>query len=104
MTQKTPIMLIFTIFSATNHLGLTTSPPIKAINKLHILRPHTKIGSTSMKGTADLYYIYISPFTTSHTCPFGYTPHALDSHYRITPIAAEQNKISPSAKKETQTN
>lgn len=41
MTQKVPIMLIFTIYSAVNHLGLTISPPIKAINKLHILHPHT---------------------------------------------------------------
>lgn len=41
MTQKVPIMLIFTIYSAVNHLGLTISPPIKAINKRRILRPHT---------------------------------------------------------------
>lgn len=34
-------MLIITIYSAANYLSITISPPIKAINKLHILRPHT---------------------------------------------------------------
>ena len=42
-----------------------------------------------------IYIIYISPFTTSPTCPFGYALHTLDSHYRITPIAAGQNGTSP---------
>ena len=51
-----------------------------------------------------IYIIYISPFTTRPTCPFGYALHAIDSHYRITSIAAGQNKTSPSAKKGTQTN
>ncbi len=42
MTQKVPIMLIITIYSAANHLSITISLPIKAINKLHVLLPHKK--------------------------------------------------------------
>lgn len=70
-------MLIFTIFSVTNHLGLTTSPPIKAINKLHILRPHTK-GSQNRQYFNErycrfIYYIYsLSPQVTH--APWGYAP------------------------------
>ncbi len=111
-------MLIITIYSAANHLSITISLPIKAINKLH-QSPYKSDKQTtyltpSHVGKAKsavlqwkvlpIYIIYISPFTTSHTCPFGYALHALDSHYRITPIAAGQNKTSPSAKKGTQPN
>ena len=56
-----------------------------------------------MKGTADLYYIHI-PFHHKSHMPLWLCPHALNSHYRITPIAAGQNETSPSAKKGTQTN
>lgn len=70
-------MLIFIIFSATNHLGLTTSPPIKAINKLHILRPPTK-GSQNRQYFNErhcrfIYIIYpLSPQVTH--APWGYAP------------------------------
>ena len=57
-----------------------------------------------MKGTADLYYIHIPFHHKSHMPLWLCPPHALNSHYRITPIAAGQNGTSPSAKKGTQTN
>ena len=96
-------MLIFAIFSATNHLGLTTSPPYKSDKQTTYLTPAHKEKSKSAVlqwKVLPIYILYISPFTTSHTCPFSYAPHALNSHYRITSIAAGQNKTSPSAKKE----
>ncbi len=70
-------MLIFIIFSATNHLSLTISPPIKAINKQHILCPHTK-GSQNRQYFNErywrfIYYIYpLSPQVTH--APLGNAP------------------------------
>jgi len=100
-------MLIFTIFSAANHLGLTISPPYKSDKQTTYLTPSQEGKSKSavpQYKVLPIYILYILPFTTSHTYPFGLCSHALNSHYRITPIAAGQNKTSPSAKKETQTN
>ena len=91
-------MLIFTIFSAANHLGLTISPPYKSDKQTTYLTPSQEGKSKSavpQYKVLPIYILYILPFTTSHTYPFGYAPHALNSHYRITPIAAGQNGTSP---------
>ena len=100
-------MLIFTIYSAVNHLGLTISPPYKSDKQTTYLTP-SHVGKAKSAvlqwKVLPIYIIYISPFTTSHTCPFGYARQTLNSHYRKTPIAAGQNETSPSAKKGTQIN
>lgn len=91
-------MLIFTIYSAANHLGLTITPPYKSDKQTTYLTPSQegKSKSTVPKcKVLPIYIIYISPFTTSPTCPFGYAPQTPNSHYRITPIAAGQNKTAP---------
>ena len=44
-----------------------------------------------MKGTADLYIIYI-PFHHKSHMPLWLCSLCLDSHYRITPIAAGQKE------------